>query len=43
MHNILRLMLIKKRTQKPQKQEEKDGEKVIKDLTESLRNAIIRL
>ena len=43
MHNILRLKLAKKKTQKTQGQREKDGEKVIKDLQDSIKNAIIRL
>lgn len=44
MHNVLRLMLAKKKAQKTQEQREnKDGEKVIKDLQESIKNAIIRL
>ncbi len=43
MHNVLRLMLAKKRAQKTQEQREKDGEKVIKDLQDSIKNAIIRL
>ena len=43
MHNILRLKLAKKKTQKTQEQREKDGEKVIKDLQDSIKNAIIRL
>lgn len=43
MHNALRLMLAKKRAQKTQEQREKDGEKIIKDLQDSIKNAIIRL
>lgn len=43
MHNVLRLMLAKKKAQKPQEQREKDGEKIIKDLQDSIKNAIIRL
>ena len=43
MHNVLRLMLAKKRAQKTQEQREKDGEKIVKDLQDSIKNAIIRL
>ena len=43
MHNVLRLKLAKKRAQKTQEQREKDGEKIIKDLQDSIKNAIIRL
>ena len=43
MHNVLRLMLAKKKTRNPQKQREKDGEKIVKDLQDSIKNAIIRL
>ena len=43
MHNGLRLMLAKKKAQKTQEQREKDGEKLIKDLQDSIKNAIIRL
>lgn len=43
MHNVLRLKLAKKRAKKTQEQREKDGEKIIKDLQDSIKNAIIRL
>ena len=43
MHSVLRLKLAKKRAKKTQEQREKDGEKIIKDLQDSIKNAIIRL
>ena len=43
MHNVLRLMLAKKKAEKTQEQREKDAEKLIKDLQDLVKNGIIKL